>query len=96
MLTCHPIHSDALSDHLSPPRLSRLFDWVFYHVNSDDVMDESKAVYLRGLHQVLSNDGGKSPHEPILAVSSILGERECGWTSAGLLVVKMNDMIDAP
>jgi len=49
--------------------LSRLFEWVFYHVNSEEILDDAKAVFLRGLHEVLSSDGGKSPHGPILPVS---------------------------
>ena len=48
----------------------RLIEWIFYHVNSEDKStDEVKAVFLKGLYELLSSEGGKSPHAPMLPVS---------------------------
>ncbi len=46
-----------------------LLEWLFFHINGDDLSDDGKAVYLRVLHEMLSSDGGKSPHTPMLPVS---------------------------
>ena len=52
------------------PNISfRLFEWIFYNVNSDENSDVTKAVFLRGLHELLLTEGGKSPHAPMLPVS---------------------------
>ena len=53
-------------------RLCRLVEWVFQNVHPEDVTDEARAVYLRGLHEALSTEGGKSPHAALMPVS-------CGW-----------------
>ena len=47
----------------------RLFEWIFFNVHSEEVSDDERAVYLNGLHEVLANDGGKSPHTQGLPVS---------------------------
>ena len=49
--------------------LPRLFEWIFFNVHSEEVSDDERAVYLNGLHEVLANDGGKSPHTQGLPVS---------------------------
>ncbi len=45
-------------------------EWVFQNVHPEDVTDDVRAVYLRGLHEALSSEGGKSPHSTIMPVSS--------------------------
>lgn len=42
---------------------------MFENVNPEDVTDEVKAVYLRGLHEALSTEGGKAQHASIMPVS---------------------------
>lgn len=51
-------------------------------MNVDDTADETKAVFLRGLFEILSSDGGKSPHIPMLPVSEG-GGREGGGKEGG-------------
>lgn len=46
-----------------------MFEWIFFNVHSEEVSDDERAVYLNGLHEVLANDGGKSPHTQGLPVS---------------------------
>lgn len=48
----------------------RLIEWIFYNINSEDTGDEVKAVFLKGLYELLSSEGGKSPHAPMLPVST--------------------------
>ena len=59
----------ALCFHLCFYCLPRLFEWIFFNVHSEEVSDDERAVYLNGLHEVLANDGGKSPHTQGLPVS---------------------------
>ena len=30
----------------------RLFEWIFLNVHMEDLSDDTRAVYLRGLHEV--------------------------------------------
>ena len=46
---------------LSPSlTLDRVYEWVFSHCHSEDIADPVKAVFIRGLHEVLSSDSAKS------------------------------------
>ena len=47
---------------LSPPFCPalRVYEWVFTHAHSEDLADPVKAVFIRGLHEVLSSDSAKS------------------------------------
>lgn len=47
----------------------RLIEWIFHNINREETSDEAKAVFLKGLHELLSSEGGKSPHAPMLPVS---------------------------
>ena len=31
----------------------RLFEWIFLNVHMEDLNDDTRAVYLRGLHEVI-------------------------------------------
>ena len=58
----------------------RLLEWIFYNVHSEENTDHTKAVFLRGLYELLTSEGGKSPHGPMLPVSlGREGGREGGW-----------------
>lgn len=46
----------------------RLIEWIFYNVHLEENPDEMKAVFLRSLYELLSSEGGKSPHAPMLPV----------------------------
>ena len=57
----------------------RLIEWIFYNINSEDTGDEVKAVFLKGLYELLSSEGGKSPHAPMLPVSVPCDVLVGGW-----------------
>ncbi len=47
----------------------RLIEWIFYNVNLEENVDDTKAVFLKGMYELLCSEGGKSPHAPMLPVS---------------------------
>lgn len=36
----------------------RLFEWIFLNVHMEDLNDDTRAVYLRGLHEVIYYNTG--------------------------------------
>lgn len=59
-------------DSSASPTPFRLFEWIFFNVHSEEASDDERAVYLNGLHEILSTDGGKSPHTAGMPVSAPL------------------------
>ena len=44
-------------------------------MNSEENADEAKAVFLKGMYELLCSEGGKSPHAPMLPVSVDTGRK---------------------
>ena len=64
--------------------LRRLFEWIFFNVHSEEVSDDERAVYLNGLHEILANDGGKSPYTAVMPVS--LKHCSVKWSDEALYI----------
>ncbi len=50
----------------------RFVEWVFGSVQLEELTDDMRAVYLRGLREALVSEGGKSPHGTVIPVSQTL------------------------
>ena len=55
----------------------RVYEWIFSHCHSEEVVDPIKTVFIGGLHELLSSDSAKSQSQLMQVSLSVFS---CSFT----------------